>query len=113
MTATAHVDTFVRDRLPPAPLLPEFRFDLPELDYPDRLNAAVALLEGQDPEAIAIVNAATRWTYGDLRARSDAIARILAEREGLVPGNRVLLRGPNGYTLFAPWLGVLKAANSV
>jgi len=33
-------DTFVEDRLPPAELLPEFRFDLPELHYPERLNAA-------------------------------------------------------------------------
>ena len=33
-------DSFVRDRLPPPELLPEFRFDLPELHYPERLNAA-------------------------------------------------------------------------
>ena len=31
-------DSFVRDRLPPPQLLPEFRFDLPELHYPERLN---------------------------------------------------------------------------
>ena len=40
---------------------------------------------------------------------SGRIARLLADEEGLVPGNRVLLRGPNGYTMFAAWLGVLKA----
>ena len=28
---TAHLDTFVRDRLPPPELQPEFLFDLPEL----------------------------------------------------------------------------------
>ncbi|MEO8548044.1 MAG: AMP-binding protein, partial [Sphingomicrobium sp.] len=32
---------------------------------------------------------------------------------GLVPGNRVLLRGPNTYTMFAAWLGVLKAGGVV
>ena len=33
--------------------------------------------------------------------------------EGLVPGNRVLLRGPNNAMLFASWLGVLKAGGVV
>ena len=41
------------------------------------------------------------------------IARLLVEEKGLIPGNRVLLRGPNGYTLFAAWLGVLKAGGVV
>ena len=113
MTGTAHVDTFVRDRLPPTSLQPAFRFDLPELQYPEHLNAAVALLDGWEDEAIAVANAATSWTYGELRARSDAIARILVEQEGLVPGNRVLLRGPNTALMFAAWLGVLKAGGVV
>ncbi|CUS46765.1 MAG: AMP-binding protein [Pseudomonadota bacterium] len=110
---TVHVDTFVRDRLPPSSLQPEFRFDLPELHYPDRLNAAVALLEGHDPHAVAIINETGSWTYGQLQARSDAIARILVEQEGLVPGNRVLLRGPNTALMFTAWLGVLKAGGVV
>jgi len=49
-------DRFVEDRLPPPELLPEFRFDLPELRYPDRLNAAGELLKGGEPEALAVVN---------------------------------------------------------
>ena len=61
------------------------------------------------PDDLAIVNAHGRWTYADLDTFSGRIARLLVEEEGLVPGNRVLLRGPNGYTLFAAWLGVLKA----
>ena len=44
---------------------------------------------------------------------SDRIARLLVEEEGLVPGNRVLLRGPNGAMLFAAWLGALKAGGVV
>jgi 2-aminobenzoate-CoA ligase len=40
---------------------------------------------------------------------SDRIASRLIGHEGLVPGNRVLLRGPNNAMLFASWLGVLKA----
>ena len=39
----------------------------------------------------------------------DGIARLLVEAHGLEPGNRVLLRGPNSYTMFAAWLGILKA----
>ncbi len=106
-------DTFVEDRLPPPELLPEFRFDLPELQYPERLNAAAELLNGGAPDALAIVNDHGRWTYADLDDFSGRIARLLVEEHGLVPGNRVLLRGPNGYTIFAAWLGVLKAGGVV
>ena len=106
-------DSFVRDRLPPPELLPEFRFDLPELQYPERLNAAAELLKGGVPDALAVVNDHGRWTYAELDDFSGRIARLLVEEEGLVPGNRVLLRGPNGYTMFAAWLGVLKAGGVV
>jgi len=106
-------DTFVEDRLPPAELLPEFRFDLPELHYPERLNAAAELLEGGAPEDLAVVNDHGRWTYAELDDFSGRIARLLVEEEGLSRGNRVLLRGPNSYTMFAAWLGVLKAGGVV
>jgi 2-aminobenzoate-CoA ligase len=52
-------------------------------------------------------------TYSDLDDFSGRIARLLVEEHGLIPGNRVLLRGPNGYTIFAAWLGVLKAGGVV
>jgi 2-aminobenzoate-CoA ligase len=106
-------DSFVRDRLPPPELLPEFRFDLPELHYPERLNAAAELLKGGAPDALAVVNEHGRWSYAELDDFSGRIARLLVEQHGLVPGNRVLLRGPNGYTMFATWLGVLKAGGVV
>lgn len=106
-------DSFVRDRLPLPELLPEFRFDLPELQYPERLNCAAELLNGGDRQAIAVVNDHGRWTYADLDDFSGRIARLLVEEHGLIPGNRVLLRGPNGYTMFAAWLGVLKAGGVV
>ena len=106
-------DPFVRDRLPPTELLPEFRFDLPELQYPERLNAAAELLKRGKPDALAVVNDHGRWTYAALDDFSGRIARLLIEEEGLIPGNRVLLRGPNGYTMFAAWLGVLKAGGVV
>jgi 2-aminobenzoate-CoA ligase len=109
----AHLDTFVRDRLPAPEAQPEFLFDLPELRYPERLNAAVELIDRGDPGALAVINDAGSWTYGEIRDLSDKIARLLAEEEGLVPGGRVLLRGPNGAMLFACWLGVLKAGGIV
>ncbi len=106
-------DTFVRDRLPPPEAQPEFLFDLPELQYPERLNAAVELIDKGDPDAPAVINDSGRWTYGEMRDLSDRIARLLVEEEDLVPGDRVLLRGPNGAMLFACWLGVLKAGGIV
>jgi 2-aminobenzoate-CoA ligase len=111
---TSHIDTFVRDRLPPPEAQPEFLFDLPELQYPDRLNAAVELIDkAADPSAPAVVNDRGTWSYGEMRDLSDRIARLLVEEEGLVPGNRVLLRGPNTATMFAAWLGILKAGGIV
>lgn len=107
------MDSFIRDRLPPADQQPDFLFDLPELIYPERLNAAVELIDKQDPGAIAVLNDAGAWTYGEMKLLSDRIARLLVEREGLVPGNRVFLRGPNNAMLFASWLGVLKSGGVV
>ena len=106
-------DSFVHDRLPPPELLPEFRFDLPELRYPERLNAAAELLKCGAPDALAVVNEQGRWTYAHLDDFSGRIARLLVDETGLIPGNRVLLRGPNTMTMFAAWLGVLKAGGVV
>ncbi len=97
-------DTFVEQRLPKADQLP--RFDL--LDYPHRLNAAEQLLRRGKADDLAIVNSNGRWTYAGLDETSGKIARLLVDT-GLVPGNRVLLRGPNCFTMFAAWLGILKA----
>src|SRR4051812_24842463 len=110
---SAHLDPFVRDRLPPPDLQPEFLFDLPELQYPEQLNAAVELIDAAPPDAPAVINDTGTWTYDQMRSLSDRIARLLVEEEDLVPGNRVLLRGPNGAMLFAAWLGVLKAGGIV
>ncbi|GAA3496569.1 aminobenozate:CoA ligase AmbL [Streptomyces prasinosporus] len=108
--ATAHVDTFARDHLPPPGQWPELRFDLPELDYPERLNCAVELLHGQPDDRPAFRTPdGGSWTYGELRARVDRLAHVLTGGLGVVPGNRVLLRGPTTPWLAACWLAVLKA----
>src|SRR3546814_17546756 len=110
---TSHIDTFVRARLPPPEAQPEFLFDLPELHYPDRFNAAVELIDKGDPDALAVLNDAGSWTYGEMRDLSDRIARLLVAEEGLVPGNRVFLRGPNNAMLIASWLGGLQDGSIV
>ncbi|MFE2166978.1 AMP-binding protein, partial [Streptomyces sp. NPDC059447] len=113
LSPSAHVDTFCRDRLPPFPLWPELHFDLPELRYPDRLNCAERLLDEAvrrwGPDRPCLLTPTERWTYGDLLERANRVAQVLTEDFGLVPGNRVLLRGPNNPWLVATWLGVLKA----
>ena len=40
MRYTAHTDTFARDNLPPRHQWPELIFELPELQYPQRMNCA-------------------------------------------------------------------------
>ena len=45
MIPSAHRDTFARDNLPPRAQWPDFLFDLPELQYPDRLNCVTELLD--------------------------------------------------------------------
>lgn len=107
---TAHVDTFAREHLPPPDQWPELRFDLPELRYPARLNCAAELLTGPpDDRPVFRTPSGDTWTYGGLRARVDRLAHVLTGDLGVVPGNRVLLRGPTTPWLAACWLAVLKA----
>ncbi|MGW6904382.1 AMP-binding protein [Streptomyces sp. NPDC054940] len=107
---SAHVDTFAREHLPPPDQWPELRFDLPGLRYPERLNAAAELLDGPDDERpVFHTPSGPTWTYGTLRARVDRLAHVLTDHLGVVPGNRVLLRGPTTPWLAACWLAVLKA----
>ena len=48
-----------------------------------------------------------RWTYADLLAKANQIAHVLVDDLGVVPGNRVMLRGPNSPMLAALWFAVL------
>ncbi|GAB3706072.1 AMP-binding protein [Mariniluteicoccus flavus] len=118
LSPSAHVDTFARDNLPPADRWPELEFTLPELDYPDRLNAASALIDAavaeHGPDRLALLTPeGVRWTYGDLQRKANQVAQVLVEDCGLVPGNRVMLRSPNNPWQVACWLGVLKAGGVV
>ena len=113
MIRSAHIDTFARDNLPAPEQLPEFLFKLPELHYPDRLNCVAAFVDdwvaaghgGRD----CLVSPAERWSYADLAARVNRIANVLTRDLGIVPGNRVLLRGPNSPMMVAAYFAVIKA----
>jgi len=113
LSPSAHLDTFCRDRLPPQEQWPEFRFDLPELSYPERLNCAVELLDvtaaRDGADRPCLISPTETWSYGETVRRTNQLARVLTEDFGLQPGNRVMLRGPNSPWLAAAWLAVIKA----
>ena len=110
---SAQSDRFVHDRLPPREQWPALRYDLPELRLPDRLNLVEELLDKAQAKGFAdrplLRSPRITLTYQDVRDRVDRIARVLVEDLGLVPGNRVLLRGGNSIGLALAWLAVVKA----
>jgi 2-aminobenzoate-CoA ligase len=111
-TDTAHRDTFARDRLPPRDQWPVM-LDSPDTRYPERMNAAVELLDAMidrgHGDSIAVRGADITWSWHQLRERVDRIAHVMRGPMGLVAGNRVLLRGGNHPMMAACWLATLKA----
>jgi len=112
---TAHIDSYIRDNLPPESLWPEMDYSvLPELAaYPGRMNVATELLDkaiergwGNRP---AVRFGETVWSYADLLAESNRIANVLVKDCGMVAGERVILRSGNHPMLIAAWYAVLKA----
>ncbi len=111
---TAHKDLFARELLPPRELWPVFDYSAPHLSrYPDRLNAAAALVDTAVADGFggkaAFHFLDGTWTYAHLLDRAERIARVLVEDWGLVPGGRVFMRSANTPMLAACWLAVLKA----
>jgi 2-aminobenzoate-CoA ligase len=113
LSPSAYEDGFARANLPPSGEWPEFLFELPGLQYPERLNCAGELLDGALEKGwggrTALVGAHGRWTYAELRDRVDRIAHVLRRDLKLVTGNRVLLRGANCPMMAAAILAVMKA----
>jgi 2-aminobenzoate-CoA ligase len=110
---TAHADTFAQDHLPPIEEWPALTFQLPELQYPPNLNIARVLVDDAISEGfgdkVALLQGQTTWSYRELLHQSCRIAHVLVATAGLVPGNRVLLMGPNSPMLAASWLAVTRA----
>ncbi|MFF3981352.1 AMP-binding protein [Streptomyces sp. NPDC001828] len=114
LKTSAHADTFPRDHLPPTDQWPRLVLGPPGPHYPDRLNCGAELLDatierfGED-RPVFRTGEGEVWTYRELRDRVDRIAHVLTGELGVVPGNRVLLRGPTTPWLAACWLAVMKA----
>ena len=109
---TAHTDTFARDHLPPHALWPDLLLD-GAFAYPPRLNCAAELLdktvEAGHGENVLFHTSDGPQTYAAFQREVNRIAHVLVDDLGLVPGNRVLLRGPNTPRLAACWFAVVKA----
>ncbi len=110
---SAQVDHFVHDRLPPPEQWPELRFDRPELQLPAQVNTVQALFErataaGHGDRAFLRSDDRT-LSYSQAQAEVNRIANALTVELGLVPGNRVLLRGGNSVAMALAWLGTVQA----
>jgi 2-aminobenzoate-CoA ligase len=117
MAKSGHVDTFARDNLPPREQWPEFRFDLPELQYPERLNCVTEWVDrwiaAGEGARTCLISPAETLTYAQFHERVNRIANVLTRDLGVVPGNRVLLRGPNNPMMVAAYFAVIKAGGVV
>ncbi|WP_137919146.1 AMP-binding protein [Hydrogenophaga sp. 2FB] len=110
---SAQSDRFVHDRLPPAEQWPALRFDRPELQLPAQVNAVQALFErafaAGHAERPLFRSDERTLSYAQAQAEVNRIANVLTVELGLVPGNRVLLRGGNSVAMALAWLGTVQA----
>ena len=110
---SVQIDRFVHDRLPPAAQLADMRYDLPELEIAAQANLVDVLLARVAKRGLSsrpfLRSDRITLSYDDAAERINRIAQVLTEDFGLVPGNRVLLRGGNSIGMALAWLGVVKA----
>ena len=110
--ASAQVDRFVHDRLPPRAQWPQLRYDLAELQFPPQVNLVAQLLDGAADKGWAdrpMLRSPTRTlSYAQAGEEVSRLCRLLVEDLGVVPGNRVLLRGGNSIAMALAWLAVVK-----
>jgi 2-aminobenzoate-CoA ligase len=106
-------DPFVQERLPAPDLWPQLRYELPELQIPKEANLVDALMAQAEQRGWLdrpfLRSERITLSYRDADERLRRIAQVLTEDFGLVPGNRVLLRGGNSIGMALAWLGVVKA----
>jgi 2-aminobenzoate-CoA ligase len=114
VVSSAQTDRFVHDRLPAAGDLPALRYDLlPGLQMPAHCNLVHELLDRAADKGWAdrpmLRSPGLVLTYAQAAARVSAIHQVLVQDLGLVPGNRVLLRGGNSIGMALAWLAVVRA----
>lgn len=110
---SVQTDRFVHDRLPPVEARAQTLYDLPELCIADQANLVDVLLGHIEARGLMdkpfLRSDKITLTYADASDRINRIAQVLTEDFGLVPGNRVLLRGGNSIGMALAWLGAVKA----
>jgi 2-aminobenzoate-CoA ligase len=113
MSYSAQTDRFVHDRLPPPEQWPRLTYTLPELQLPAQLNLVQALFESAAKRGLGdlpLLRSPRRTlSYAQAQAEVARIAQVLVQDHGLVPGNRVLLRGGNSIGMALAWLAVVQA----
>ena len=90
MIRSAHIDTFARDHCRLANKWPDILFNLPELQYPGRLNCVRAFVDdwvasgngGRD----CLISSGEKLTYAELAERVNRIANVLMRDLGVVSG---------------------------
>jgi 2-aminobenzoate-CoA ligase len=109
---SAHIDTFVRDNLPPRDQWPEMKFTLPGLQFPTQYNASsildTAIANGHGARKAVLLSSET-LTYDMLLQEASRIAHVLTHEFGLVPGNRVLIHASNTRLSLPVWWGAFRA----
>jgi len=94
--------------LPPRELWPDRACDLPDLRDSTELNLCVELIDRHLPHRAghaAVIAPDGRFTYAEMSARVARAAHAL-RRAGAGPGDRILIRLPNGARLVTAWLAV-------
>ena len=113
MSYSAQTDRFVHDRLPPPEQWPRMSYDLSELQLLARVNLVQVLFEGVARRGLGdrpLLRSPRRTlSYAQARIEVARLAQALVEDYGLVPGNRVLLRGGNSIGMALAWLAVVQA----
>ena len=111
--ASAQTDRFVHERLPPPEQCPQMRYESPAMHCPDAANLVHSLFERAVQQGWAdrpfLRSERITLSHAEARERVNRIAQLLVEDFGLVPGNRVLLRGGNSIGMALAWLGVVQA----
>ena len=114
MTASsAQTDRFVHERLPGADQWPQLLYDAPELQIAAQANLVAELLVRASQQGWSarpfLRSEHITLSYVEAGERIRRISQVLTEDYGLVPGNRVLLRGGNSVNMALAWLGVVHA----
>ena len=111
MTA-APTDSYVFDRLPAAQDMPTVLLDRPEQQWPEHLNVVDWLFtranENGHTHRPLLRSDELTLSYGEAQVQVNAISHWLVHTHGVVPGNRVLLRGGNSVAMALCWLAVVR-----